>query len=521
MKKLLSVVLSLLLAFGLTVPALADGEDGPPDVELSDADTAELLAALVDLQKEELGLTGNLNVMVDGKVLQFAEDAMPEIVNGSTMIPLEALAEALGAETCTYDAATGEVKLVSGSTEVRCSIGGGSVMFDTVRGDGGGSGGNIFLDDVSPYLKGDVIYVPLRAIAEALGYDVEWSDTFRTAVLMDKAGFAAALDQKFTVLNAVLSMSGDLDMTQAYGGESALDVSVTLLDSINGDRTYTGSVTATALQNDLIAYAAVQYNWNELMGLLYLTGVSEGDAQELLDLLGDGIETVIDMQTGRMYMRGALLSLAFGVEDAGETWFSMDLDTMYGGALDFAELSKRQSITVGELAEMLEPLLSMDDPVYSYAALTTMAEALDFLSDSHFTQEGNVWRYAVELPGIGEETKSGGEIALDVTMEDGKATNITGSVSYEAADLFSPGADGKLVCSLAFSPMQIAFNGTVDVKNVVHVEFSLTAENVPALDAELPAVPAEAVALDDLLADSLGVIGGADGPTAIITTPLG
>ena len=396
------------------------------------------------------------------------------------------------------------------------------MTFNTVRADGGGSGGNIFLDDVSPYLKGDVIYVPLRAIAEALGYDVQWSDTFRTAVLVDKAGFAAELDKKFTVLNAVLSMGGDLDLTQTYGGESAMDMSVTLLDSINGDRTYTGSVTATALQNDLIAYAAVQYNWNELMGLLYLTGVSEGDAQELLDLLGDGIETIIDMQTGKLYMRGTLLSIAFGAEEAdGETWFSMDLNTMYGGTLDFAELATRQSVTVGELVELMQPYLTSGDPVNTYAALAAMGEMLEFLSDSHFTQAGNVWHYATELPALSDDMTGGGAVTLDVTMEDGKAVNVTGSVSYEAAALSAAGAEVKLVCSFAYSPLEAAFSGTVDVKNAAHVEFSLTAENVPAEDAELPAIPADAVALDDLLMAGMGVIGGADGPTAIITTPLG
>ena len=89
-------------------------------------------------------------------------DAAPMIQDNRTFVPFRALTEAFGA-TVEYDAASNTVTAVLGSTTVTLTIGS-SVM--TV-------GDEAKTLDVAPFISGDRTMVPVRAVAEAFGFNVE------------------------------------------------------------------------------------------------------------------------------------------------------------------------------------------------------------------------------------------------------------------------------------------------------------------------------------------------------------
>lgn len=88
--------------------------------------------------------------MVNGVYLQFGSDQKPYAQDGTTFVPSEILAQALGQTPRTV----------------------------TTNG-----------------------YSPLRASAEEAGYTVYWDQNFETAVLLDPEEAAAAMDESFTILN--------------------------------------------------------------------------------------------------------------------------------------------------------------------------------------------------------------------------------------------------------------------------------------------------------------------------------
>lgn len=480
-----------------------------------DAWYAARYAEQIAEEKAELGLVYDVNVMLGGKALAFS-DAAPEIANGRTMVPLRAVMEELGAAVDFDDAAKTASIVRDGKT---LSFVLGSDRFTVAE---NGETGELVLDSV-PYIKNDRIYVPIRFVGDALGYEVLWSDTYRTAVLIDKEAAVEEFNKNFTVLNAVLAMGSDLDRTQTYKGESKLDLKVTLFDSINGDKTYAGSVSAAVVQNGTAAQGTVRYDVGDLLGLIAALGgePDEADAEELDALtaaLDDGIEMIIDLDGGKLYFRGSLFALAYGDREArGDAWFSMDFGALGMEAFSaLAELTQK-NYTIGEFVYLLTRYKALE-PVYLVESLAEAEAELAFLGDNHFTKRGNVWHYEEALPGLDGE--GSGSVRMDVAVKDGVATGVKGSLSYDVENSwYAIGSAAHLSCDFDLSPLNASLSGSFHMKNVCLVEFSLTAESKATPGTEVPsAPPAGAEVIDlfaSLLGSSVGIIGGADGPAAI------
>lgn len=122
----------------------------------------------------------SVNVSVNGTLL----DTEALIVNDRTMIPLRAVSNALGCGVA-WDADN------RGITIYRASDG--AVVSDSIivcwiershafRMDGYALGGSTVMDAV-PQIINDRTYVPVRAVAELLGTQVDWNADTRTAVI--------------------------------------------------------------------------------------------------------------------------------------------------------------------------------------------------------------------------------------------------------------------------------------------------------------------------------------------------
>ncbi len=178
MKKFLSLVLSLALALALAVPSYA----------------AEPAA-----QAETVG------VIVDGARVAFS-GAAPELRSGKTMVPLKALVEAMG----------GKVTPQSGT--LLCTFGDQEVSVPV---------------DSDSYYKNGYTYVPVRDLAEPLGYDVFWDSGERAAVLIDRQAVIDQIDQQFTILNGALTqLQKAQDPDKNYKTQLDYVLSVDALDEI-------------------------------------------------------------------------------------------------------------------------------------------------------------------------------------------------------------------------------------------------------------------------------------------------
>lgn len=96
-------------------------------------------------------------------------DQPPIVINGTTLVPMRAIFEKLGAKI-EWDGATSSVKGTKGDRWVKLSIGSTEAIVN----------GKTISLDTSPVITNDFTMVPIRVVSEALGAKVEWEKDFRT-----------------------------------------------------------------------------------------------------------------------------------------------------------------------------------------------------------------------------------------------------------------------------------------------------------------------------------------------------
>ncbi len=105
-------------------------------------------------------------------------DTLPDITDGRTMVPVRAISETIGYEV-RYDPQRRSIHIVKDQVQLTLYVG------QTVLEVKNDSGEQIKTMDVSPYIKNDRTYVPVRFFTEEFGLDVEWDGNTRSVILRD------------------------------------------------------------------------------------------------------------------------------------------------------------------------------------------------------------------------------------------------------------------------------------------------------------------------------------------------
>lgn len=107
-------------------------------------------------------------------------DTEPEIMDGRTMVPVEALSKELGYEVG-FTESSETVTLTKGSIALKLKVGQ-STLTKSIE-----DSETLEVEiDVAPYISNDRTYVPLRFISEELGLDVQWNEENRSVILRVK-----------------------------------------------------------------------------------------------------------------------------------------------------------------------------------------------------------------------------------------------------------------------------------------------------------------------------------------------
>jgi len=114
----------------------------------------------------------DIPVLYNGAQIKF--DVPPLLENGRTLVPLRAIFETLGA-TVAWDETTFTVTAARGDTEIRLTIGE-NVLYKN----------NIAIPmDTYARLEDARTLIPLRAVSEAFGCNVDWDDAARTVYMQE------------------------------------------------------------------------------------------------------------------------------------------------------------------------------------------------------------------------------------------------------------------------------------------------------------------------------------------------
>lgn len=502
MKKIFCTVLSAVLMLGCCIPAAAVDDFDPPlwseygyesmedmlaDWGITEEDYADLVESerywremeswtdeqwdeyyeqMLDLEKQSLGLVYDLNVMINETPFVF-DGAEPEMVDDRLMLPASSIEPNLGVSASGIDGA---------------------------------------------YEKDGETYIPARELAESLGYEVLWSDYYRTAVFIDREAIVSEINSGFTVVNSVLGM-GTVDLTENYKGTADMNVKITTFDSINGDTSYDYGIETVVYENGNAMEMTIELDLTDIIAVLkelgeslepvmtpFDTGVigsADGPTSIIVsddmstpadefDLLvealetmdGEPIEMIVNLDTNMLYLSAGIFDWAAaesGLELPEGAWYSLDMSDavteLYGvdTLAQFIELYSG-NVTMGDIIYMSYVGSGLSDPVYVCSDMLTDS-SYAFIADENFTERGGDWYYEKDLSNIAGMLSAEGSADFKVDMNGGKAQRVSGSldcyVDYALSAMLI-----KFDCDMSADEADIT--GSMHIKNVALIEFELS-----------------------------------------------
>ena len=140
--------------------------DTPFMDRLSTADRAAVEQSIYDYWEFYLEQRNLISVYLDGAVLLM--DTLPQVREQRTMVPIRAVAEALGADV-EWTAQSGQITMIRAGKTVVMVLGSTIAMVD----------GKAVKMDVAPYADQNRTYIPVRYVSEFFGQTVSWDQEER------------------------------------------------------------------------------------------------------------------------------------------------------------------------------------------------------------------------------------------------------------------------------------------------------------------------------------------------------
>ena len=500
MKKLIALLLALMLALALAVPASAAGEDigiiggadGPTYILVSADPKA---AATVSKEQREQnikalgGVAGQVNVLLGDRCIAFT-NAVPEVKNGRTMVPLRAALEAMGARI-EFDQAT-KTAIVTGEKASFTHVVGSDVI---TRADGS----TVKMDVHSYVTPSNRTMVPVRFFSQVLGYDVFWDNGYRMAFLLDEETFAEKVDSRLTILNDYLAKSArDLDASENYKEEVTLSGTVKVIDSIKGDRSYPYSGKASVLLGKDGMSMSLSADLGDLAELLEGLGGKLPEAYRALTVKPE-LEAIF---SDKLYFRSPLLDAAMakvdGTQAVSGAWYATDAvmsfsdlyRSMYGG---------RDGRTVGHILYAMVKQGDANGFFESWSGTEQLAvAAVELFGDETFTKSGSGYKWHFgkeELAMLLAEATPGfiadsgvEELSIDLTLRSDGSVEL----KYTAAMNAKEAAAFRIDYTLTGNSSRMTVKGAVQLRNVCDVSFAAAVSVRTTSEKPLTAPPAGA-----------------------------
>lgn len=316
------------------------------------------------------GTVGQINVLLDELCLNFGSGPWPAIFEGTTMVPVRTVMEALGANVA-YAQTAKTITITKDSTVVTLTLGSTQA---TVEKDGKTETTTL---PKAPYIAqaGGVssTMVPVRFVSQAWGDTVLWDDEHRTVVLADTTALVADLDKDLSFFNQVLqaqqkTFAGkNLVQTSQIGGQLTLyNESGKATDyAVSADAKTYSDGKAQRMQATLDLDTALKALAKTHPELLDQVQVSLGTLLRT-DLKRIPVDLLVD-EKGGCYVNSPLFHLFFPrTFDEGSWMHLLDLDPSL----------MSMSRTSSSLGEIVARSVADTDPFGYYETLTQSAQVL-------------------------------------------------------------------------------------------------------------------------------------------------
>ncbi len=466
-----------------------------------------------------------ISVQLDGAPLTFT-DAVPQVRDQRTFLPLRAVFEAMGAE-------------VSSEGSVITATRNGKTLAMTLNETAAtltqnGETTPITMD-VAPYVDNTTwrTYVPVRFAAQAFGCAVGWDQANSTAIIVDtdKVVDAALEGKSFTFLEKLMAYSEKYNKG-IWDVEAGFDASMTMMSL---PMVMSGSMKGTVQDSGKMSMDMnMKMDMTEFVaGINLLARMSEGqgveftaEEQAMLDSLKEkGIDLSMRGDLGKgnlcLNMRGDLLAQA-GMDN--DTWYTMDMAAILEQmGMDWTQLLEAsQNIDYVTLAKGALSTLPLNDSTTAYPQVKdTVEKIVKALSDEGFVKEGDEYTALLEM----EEQGVAFTVVLTLSMKNDAVTAYLMGFHMEAQE---EGMTVSMDMTASVDDQdRLTAEINMDMASLLTMSMTMDGKYAPGSTAPATQPPEGAPVVDlmELMAAemgaeeaALGIIGGADGPTAVLVS---
>lgn len=402
-----------------------------------DRDRDEILASLAwdmtlrewqDLQRQRsiqreraaLGLPATgIGVLLNDRAIVF-DGALPEYANAATYVPVRQTAQALGA-TVGYAEDTQAVTVAKAGLTLSFPIGGTTMTTEGAETD------RATLLPAPVYEKNGASYIPVRAFAEALGYDVLWDEEYETAILLDSTAIKAELDKGLDTINRVFALYEPEETGKAYRTVWSVVGTLTAFDSISGNKQYPVNADMTIITQGQNFSLDLQFDMKGLYVWLQKLSGYEPDEEDEYDALMSKVLTdaelqiIADLDQDILYLRSPTVAgLLIGLEEQS---------AIPGGAAALSQNAwyKIEGAGLPDMLQMLgdDPLTAAKNAIAGEKSMGALAYGLA-LAQAQQQVTGNLTFYDTlresvadirRVCGDDRFTKSGGSATLTIDSE--------------------------------------------------------------------------------------------------------
>lgn len=460
-----------------------------------------------------------IQVQLDGAPLTFT-DAVPQVKDQRTFLPFRAVFEAMGAQV------SNEGSVITATRDGKTLT---MTLDDTAATVTEGESVTPITMDVAPYVDSATwrTYVPVRFAAQAFGCAVGWDQENSTAIIIDTGKMLDKVleGKQFTYLEKLTSYSEKYNKG-IWDMEADFDANMTMMAM---PMTINGSMEGT-MQDGL----KMDLNMNMKMDLdqfiksvALLSGeeseLSPEDQAMLETLKTEGIDIFMrgDLEQGTlsMNMRGALLTEA-GMNP--EDWYKMDMAAILEqSGMDWKELmAAAKDLDYTALVKQSLSSLELSDSATAYSAVKdTVENIVAAFSDEGFVKEEDQYTAMVDF-------KENGVTATLVLIMQMKNDTVTGYVVGMSMEATEENMTVSMDMSTSMDDKdQMKAEMHMDMGGLITMEMTMDGSYAEGRTAPQTEPPAGANVVDfmelmkaEMEAEnaSLGVIGGADGPTAVV-----
>lgn len=303
-----------------------------------------------------------IKVQYNGENIVFT-DAVPKVVDGRTVVPFRQILEAMGSKV-SYDKKTKVITAKTEDRELSFKVGGTDL---TINENGEKE---VQKMDVSPFVdkSSNRTYVPVRFIAESMGYSVGWDNAEKTAIIINPASILGDIDKDFSIIGKLLQ--SDLDLQKSYESKGKFDVNVVStsteeLPTPGLDISVKGEM--EGIQNNLDADMNIKLSINADNMLKDLSAEDKFIVLALIENFKNiDMKVKMDGDTGSTYIQSGLFSkLDPTVEE--NTWFKMNIYDQYEDmGIDLKEMMNlnSQKISLSDVFEMMSYMEISDVSTY-------------------------------------------------------------------------------------------------------------------------------------------------------------